>query len=267
MFAVRDLAVTFNKGSPIENRALRGVTLDVPAGQFVTVIGSNGAGKSTLLNALAGTAPVDGGSIRVGDQDITRVSAARRAGFIARVFQDPRAGTCEDLTIEENMALALDRGSGRGLGRAVNRDLRERFRGELSGLGLGLEGRLGDRMGLLSGGQRQAVSLLMATLAPMTLLLLDEHIAALDPQTATFVLDLTRRLVGEKRLTALMVTHSMRSALDCGERIVMMHEGRIVLDAAGAERDGLDVPDLLKMFERVRGKSLDDDRLLLDRGS
>lgn len=264
MFALSDLAVTFNKGTPLETRALRGVTLEVPAGQFVTVIGSNGAGKSTMLNALAGTAPVDSGSIRVGERDITRVPAARRAGFIARVFQDPRAGTCEDLTIEENMALAHDRGRRRGIGPALKRDLRERFKDELRGLGLGLENRLGDRMGLLSGGQRQAVSLLMATLAPMNLLLLDEHIAALDPQTASFVLDLTRRLVGEKRMTALMVTHSMRSALDCGERIIMMHEGRIVLDAAGAERDGLTVPDLLKMFERVRGRTLDDDRLLLD---
>ena len=264
MISVRDLTVTFNKGRPLETRALRGVTLEVPAGQFVTVIGSNGAGKSTLLNAIAGTVAADGGHIRVGESDITRVPAAQRARFVARVFQDPRAGTCEELTVEENMALAHERGRARGLARALTPGLRDRLKSELSGLGLGLEGRLGEPMSLLSGGQRQAVSLLMATLAPMTLLLLDEHIAALDPTTASFVLDLTRRLVAEKRMTALMVTHSMRSALDCGERIVMMHEGRIVLDAAGAERDGLDVSDLLAMFKRVRGQTLDDDRLLLD---
>jgi putative ABC transport system ATP-binding protein len=264
MISIRDLSVTFNKGRPLETRALREVTLEVPSGQFVTVIGSNGAGKSTLLNAIAGTVAVDGGQIRVGESDITRVSAAQRAKFVARVFQDPRAGTCEDLTIEENMALAHERGRKRGFAHAINRDLRDRFKNELKGLGLGLEGRLGEPMALLSGGQRQAVSLLMATLAPMTLLLLDEHVAALDPTTAAFVLDLTRRLVAEKRMTALMVTHSMRSALECGERIVMMHEGRIVLDAAGAKRDGLGVPDLLAMFKRVRGQTLDDDRLLLD---
>jgi putative ABC transport system ATP-binding protein len=264
MIAIQDLSVTFNKGRPLETRALRGVTLEVPEGQFVTVIGSNGAGKSTLLNAIAGTVAADGGAIRVGGGEITRVPAARRAKFIARVFQDPRAGTCEELTIEENMALAAGRGAGRGLARALDGRLRERFRAELALLGLGLETRLKEPMGLLSGGQRQAVSLLMATLAPMTLLLLDEHIAALDPATATFVLDLTRRLVAEKRLTTLMVTHSMKSALECGERLVMMHEGHIVLDAAGPERDGLDVGDLLAMFQRVRRQALDDDRLLLD---
>jgi putative ABC transport system ATP-binding protein len=264
MISIRDLSVTFNKGRPLETRALREVSLEVPSGQFVTVIGSNGAGKSTLLNAIAGTVMVDGGDIRVGESDITRVPAAQRAKFVSRVFQDPRAGTCEELTIEENMALAHERGRRRGFAHAINRSLRDRFKVELSALGLGLEGRLGEPMARLSGGQRQAVSLLMATLAPMTLLLLDEHIAALDPATAAFVLDLTRRLVAEKRLTALMVTHSMRSALECGERMVMMHEGRIVLDAAGAKRDGLDVADLLAMFKRVRGQTLDDDRLLLD---
>jgi putative tryptophan/tyrosine transport system ATP-binding protein len=263
MISIKGLSVTFNKGTPLETPALVEIDLDVPQSQFVTVIGSNGAGKSTLLNAIAGTVVADHGEVRIDDSIMTRIPASRRARHIARVFQDPRAGTAEELTIEENLALANDRGSRRGLGRALDKGLRERFRHELRELDLGLESRLSDRVGLLSGGQRQAVSLFMATLAPMKLLLLDEHTAALDPITAAFVLALTRRLVGEKRMTTLMVTHSMRNALDCGERIVMMHEGGIVLDVAGPDRDGLDVADLLATFEKVRGQGLDDDRLLL----
>lgn len=243
---------------------MRDLTIEIPTGQFVTVIGSNGAGKSTLLNAIAGAVPVSSGCVRIGGTDVTAVSAARRARYVARVFQDPRAGTCEDLTIEENLALASDRGLERGFASAIDQSRRSRFKEELQRLGLGLENRLEDRMGLLSGGQRQAVSLLMATLGPTRLLLLDEHTAALDPRTGAFVLDLTRRLVAEKQLTALMVTHSMRSALDCGSRVLMLHTGRVVFDVAGSERDGLKVADLLAMFERVRGNSLDEDRLLLD---
>jgi putative ABC transport system ATP-binding protein len=263
MIAAENIAVTFNRGTPMETPALRGLDLAIPAGQFVTVIGSNGAGKSTLLNVLTGDAAVNAGRVVIDGQDVTGWSPPRRAALVARVFQDPLAGSCADLSIEENLALAAARGTRRGLGRAVDRTRRERFRDQLRRLGLGLENRLGDRMGLLSGGQRQAVSLLMATLQPMKILLLDEHTAALDPKTAEFVLDLTRRIVEDQKLTTLMVTHSMRQALDYGERTLMLHEGRVVFDVAGDTRKGLDVPDLLGLFARQRGQTLADDSLLL----
>ncbi|MCC2595497.1 ABC transporter ATP-binding protein [Pusillimonas sp. MFBS29] len=263
MLSAKNLHITFNPGTPIETRALRGMTLEIPAGQFVTVIGSNGAGKSTFLNAVSGDLPVDEGSIVIDGQDVTRQPVWTRAERVARVFQDPMAGTCEDLTIEENLALASSRGERRGLGTAVRKSMREEFRERLSTLGLGLENRLTDRIGLLSGGQRQAVSLLMAALRPSRILLLDEHTAALDPRTAQFVLELTTRIVAESKLTTMMVTHSMRQALDVGERTVMLHQGNVVLDVSGPQRQGLDVPDLLHMFERVRGEALSDDGLLL----
>ncbi|WP_207481368.1 ABC transporter ATP-binding protein [Arenibaculum pallidiluteum] len=263
MITVRSVEVVFGPGTPLEKRALRGVDLQIPAGEFVTVIGSNGAGKSTLLGVLAGDVPVAGGSVAIDEVDVTAWPTPRRAGLVARVFQDPLAGSCATLTIEENMALAAARGGRRGFGRALDRRRREEFRARLAELGLGLENRLGDRMGLLSGGQRQAVSLLMATLAPSRILLLDEHTAALDPGTAGFVLDLTRRIVAEHGMTALMVTHSMRQALDLGTRTVMLHEGRVALDVAGAERAGMDVPDLLALFARSRGgEQIADDELL-----
>ena len=263
MLNAQDLHITFNPGTPIETRALRGMSLEIPAGQFVTVIGSNGAGKSTFLNAVSGDLAVDSGRIDIDGVDVTRQPVWERARRVARVFQDPMAGTCEDLTIEENMALADMRGRRRGLGRAVQASRREEYRAHLATLGLGLENRLGDRIGLLSGGQRQAVSLLMAALQPSRILLLDEHTAALDPRTADFVIKLTARIVAEHRLTTMMVTHSMRQALDVGERTVMLHQGRVVLDVSGKEREGLDVHHLLDMFERVRGEKLDDDALLL----
>jgi putative ABC transport system ATP-binding protein len=263
MLDAHGLHITFNAGTPIETRALRGLTLQIPSGQFVTVIGSNGAGKSTLLNAVSGDLPVDDGRIRINGMDVTRQPSWQRAHHVARVFQDPMAGTCEDLTIEENMALAQARGARRGMGRAVKSAMRGVFRDRLATLGLGLESRLGDRIGLLSGGQRQAVSLLMAALQPSRILLLDEHTAALDPRTAGFVLELTARIVAENKLTTMMVTHSMRQALDVGDRTVMLHQGQVVLDVAGDERKGLDVPELLAMFERVRGEKLSDDALLL----
>lgn len=263
MLRAQDLYLTFNPGTPIETRALRGMSLEIPAGQFVTVIGSNGAGKSTLLNAVSGDMAVDSGRIEIDNVDVTRQPVWERANRVARVFQDPMAGTCEDLTIEENMALADQRGSRRGFGRAVKAARREHYREHLATLGLGLENRLTDRIGLLSGGQRQAVSLLMAALQPSRILLLDEHTAALDPRTAEFVLALTVRIVEEHKLTTMMVTHSMRQALDVGERTVMLHQGRVVLDVAGEHRKGLGVPDLLVMFERVRGEELADDSLLL----
>ncbi|PLC54138.1 ABC transporter ATP-binding protein [Pollutimonas nitritireducens] len=263
MLSAKDLRITFNRGTVLETKALRGLSLDIPTGQFVTVIGSNGAGKSTLLNAVSGDLPVDSGSICIDSHDVTKLAVWTRAGQVARVFQDPLAGTCEDLTIEENMALAHSRGQRRGLSLAVKSNMRGDFRERLATLGLGLENRLGDRIGMLSGGQRQAVSLLMAALQPSRILLLDEHTAALDPRTAQFVLDLTTRIVHEHSLTTMMVTHSMRQALDVGERTIMLHQGNVVLDVSGTEREGLDVPDLLSMFERVRGETLSDDGLLL----
>ncbi|QPF72389.1 ABC transporter ATP-binding protein [Roseateles sp. DAIF2] len=263
MLSAQQLEITFNPGTPIETRALRGLSLEIPSGQFVTVIGSNGAGKSTFLNAISGDQSVDRGRILIDGDEVTRLPVWDRAVRVARVFQDPMAGTCEDLTIEENMALAERRGATRFLGRAVKSSMREQFRERLATLGLGLENRLGDRIGLLSGGQRQAVSLLMAALRPSRILLLDEHTAALDPRTADFVLQLTARIVAEAKLTTMMVTHSMRQALDVGERTVMLHQGQVVLDVSGEERSRMDVPDLLAMFERVRGEKLSDDALLL----
>ncbi|PPE70194.1 ABC transporter ATP-binding protein [Caldimonas thermodepolymerans] len=263
MLSAQNLAITFNPGTPIETRALRGLSLEIPSGQFVTVIGSNGAGKSTFLNAVSGDLAVDSGRIVIDGTDVTRAPVWERAQRVARVFQDPMAGTCEDLTIEENMALAQRRGASRGLSLAVKPAMREFFRERLATLGLGLENRLSDRIGLLSGGQRQAVSLLMAALQPSRILLLDEHTAALDPRTADFVLQLTARIVTENKLTTMMVTHSMRQALDVGDRTVMLHQGQVVLDVSGEERRRMDVADLLAMFEKVRGEKLADDALLL----
>ncbi len=263
MIEIEGLEVVYGRGTALETRALGGVDLAVAEAEFVTVIGSNGAGKSTLLNALTGDAAPARGRIVIAGQDVTPWPATARAKLIARVFQDPLAGSCEALTVEENLALAAARGRRRGLRLALTRGLRERFRDRLARLGLNLENRLGDRMGLLSGGQRQAVSLLMATLAPMQILLLDEHTAALDPKTAEFVLELTREIVAEQRLTTLMVTHSMRQALDCGTRTVMLHGGRICLDVAGAARAGLGVVDLVARFGAVRSRELADGSLLL----
>ncbi|MEK0085296.1 ABC transporter ATP-binding protein [Benzoatithermus flavus] len=264
MIELRSIAVTFGRGTVLETRALRGIDLSIPESEFVTVIGSNGAGKSTLLNVLAGTVPATEGRIVIDGKDVTPLPAARRARLLARVFQDPLAGTCAGLTIEENLALAEARGRGRGLKLAVRGGSRARWRDRLAELGLGLENRLGDRMGLLSGGQRQCVALLMATMAPSKILLLDEHTAALDPRTADLVVDLTRKLVAEFGLTTLMITHSMHQALGCGSRLLMLHEGRICLDVGGEAKTRLTPEDLLAEFRRRRGEELDDDALLLD---
>ena len=264
MISATDLKLTFGKGTPLENPALRGMSLTVNQGEFVTVIGSNGAGKSTFLNALAGEVMVDSGKIVVDNQDVTKLPTHKRASRVARVFQDPLAGTCEGLTIEENLTLAIKRGERRGLTAAVKKQYLEKFRDSLSSLSLGLEDRLGDKMGLLSGGQRQAVSLLMASLTPSAILLLDEHTAALDQKTANFVLELTEKIIEEQKLTALMVTHSMKQALEVGSRTVMLHQGQVVFDIAGSDREGLEVKDLLGLFEKQRGLTVDDDSLLLD---
>jgi putative tryptophan/tyrosine transport system ATP-binding protein len=260
---VENLAVTFASGTPLEKRALTGVNLSIEAGEFVSVIGSNGAGKSTLLAAIAGDILPSAGRIIIDGEDVTRQPTARRSQKVARVFQDPLAGSCGQLTVEENLAVAAARGERRGLTHALTRDRRTLFHERLAVLGLGLEARLQNRMALLSGGQRQALALVMATLAKSSVLLLDEHTAALDPAMAEFVVDLTRRVVEEHHLTTLMVTHSMRQALDLGTRTIMLHEGKIVLDVKGDERTGLAVEDLVKMFRRVRGQMLDDDELLI----
>mgnify|MGYP000246906770 FL=1 len=263
MISVDDLHVTFNIASPLENKALQGVSIEIPKGQFVTVIGSNGAGKSTLLNAIAGEASCHKGSIYLDKINITHWPVHKRAPLIARVFQDPLLGTCEDLTIEENLALAQARTKPRNISLAAKRRYRERFTSKLKTLQLGLEHRLNDKIGLLSGGQRQAVSLLMASLNPMKLLLLDEHTAALDPKTAQFILELTREVVETEKLTALMVTHSMKQALSIGDRTIMLHQGKLALDVQGHERAGMTTSDLLAQFQK-NFSEIDDDALLLD---
>lgn len=265
MIRCEQLKVTFNAGLPTEKKALQGVDLDIPPGEFVTVIGSNGAGKSTLLNAIAGDIPASSGRILFGDKDMTKVPATGRTKDVARVFQDPLAGTCAEMTIEENMALAYGRGKRGTLRFALNDEMRAVFREQLSRLNLGLEDRLDTEMGLLSGGQRQSVSLLMSALQPSSILLLDEHTAALDPKTAALIMDITAQIVAEKQLTVLMVTHSMRQALDFGSRTLMLHEGKIVFDLTGEDRRNYEVSDLLDLFAKARGaeEALDDDKLLL----
>lgn len=265
MIRCEQLRVTFNAGLPTEKKALRGVNLEIPQGEFVTVIGSNGAGKSTLLNAVAGDIPASGGKILFGDKDVTKIPATGRTKEVARVFQDPLAGTCATMTVEENMALAYGRGSRGKLSFALNDKLRQIFREQLSRLNLGLENRLDSEMGLLSGGQRQSVSLLMSALQPSSILLLDEHTAALDPKTAALIMDISAQIIAEKQLTVMMVTHSMRQALDFGSRTLMLHEGKIVFDLSGEDRGNYDVSDLLELFAKARGgdEALDDDKLLL----
>lgn len=265
MISLQDITVTFNLGTPLALQALNGLSLDIAAGEFITVIGSNGAGKSTLLNVLSGEQTPDQGRVIMADCDVTTWRTPRRARLVARVFQNPLAGSCAQLTIEENLALAGRRGRSRGLRLALTNQVRSQLRSHLADLGLGLENRLHDRMGLLSGGQRQAISLLMATLSSQQqILLLDEHIAALDPQAAADVLGLTERLVRTRVLTTLMVTHSLKQALSLGDRTVMLHQGRVIFDIAGVARTRLTVDDLLVQFERVRGERLADDELLLN---
>ena len=263
MLELSHISKAFFRHTVNEKIALRDISLQLDQGDFVTVIGSNGAGKSTLLNIVSGRYRPDLGQIHIDGHDVTRKPDYKVARYVGRVFQDPMAGTCANLSIEENMALAYKRGQGRGLKSALNKANREFFREKLSVLKLGLENRLADRMGLLSGGQRQAVSLLMASLQPSKILLLDEHTAALDPKTAAFVLELTDKIITEGKLTAMMVTHSMQQALEHGSRTVMLHQGQVVLDVSGSQRQNMGVRDLLDMFEKTRGEKVSDDSLLL----
>jgi len=264
MIRLNGLTIIFNRGTVLEKQALKDVSLEIEAGSFVTLIGSNGSGKSTLLAALAGDVLPSSGAVFFSDRDVSRQSTALRAGLVARVFQDPLVGSCGHLSIEENLALAYRRGLRRGLRASLNRQRREVFRDHLSVLGLGLENRMTDLMGSLSGGQRQAVCLIMAVLSKSSILLLDEHTAALDPAMADFIMQLTQKLVNENRLTTLMVTHSMRQALEFGHRTIMLDHGQIILDVEGQERAQLSVDGLIKKFSRLRGTPLDDDALLMD---
>ncbi len=263
MLDIKNIRKTFNPGTVNEKTALNGVSLTLEDGDFVTVIGGNGAGKSTLLNAVAGVWPVDSGSISIGGTDVTRLPEHKRAKYIGRVFQDPMMGTAATMQIEENLALAARRGRKRTLRPGIGREEREEYRELLKILDLGLEDRLTSKVGLLSGGQRQALTLLMATLRKPDLLLLDEHTAALDPKTAAKVLDATERIVGKDRLTTLMITHNMKDAIVHGNRLIMMYEGRIALDIKGEDKKKLTVEQLLAKFGQATGSDEADDKLLL----
>ncbi len=263
MLEIRNISKTFNPGTINEKKALSDLSLTLKDGDFVTVIGGNGAGKSTLLNAVAGVWPVDCGSILLDGEDITALPEHKRAKYIGRVFQDPMMGTAPNMQMEENLALALRRGQKRGLRWGVTKAERQVYREKLKTLGLGLEDRMTVKVGLLSGGQRQALTLLMASLQKPKLLLLDEHTAALDPKTAAKVLELSDRIVEENHLTTMMVTHNMKDAIAHGNRLIMMYDGRIVIDVSGEEKKKLTVPQLLELFSKVSGSDEADDKLLL----
>ena len=263
MLEIKEIWKTFNAGTVNEKQALRGVSLTLNDGDFCTVIGGNGAGKSTMLNAVAGTFPVDAGTISIGGTDVTHLPEFKRAKFIGRVFQDPMMGTAPTMQIIENLALAARRGQSRGLKWGITKAEKEQYQELLHGLDLGLEDRLTSKVGLLSGGQRQALTLLMASLQKPKLLLLDEHTAALDPKTAAKVLELSDRIVEENHLTTMMVTHNMKDAIVHGNRLIMMYDGRIVIDVSGEEKKKLTVPQLLDLFSKVSGSDEADDKLLL----
>ncbi|MBQ7114099.1 MAG: ABC transporter ATP-binding protein [Clostridia bacterium] len=263
MLKVENIRKTFNPGTINEKTALSGVSFHLREGESVSVIGGNGAGKSTLLNAVAGTLTVDSGSVNLGGLNITHLPEHKRAKYIGRVFQDPMMGTAATMQIEENLALALRRGQHRTFRAGITKAERDMFRDMLKILDLGLEDRLTAKVGLLSGGQRQALTLLMASLVKPKLLLLDEHTAALDPKTAAKVMEVTRRIVNRDQLTTLMITHNMRDAIEYGDRLFMMYEGRIVIDIAGEEKQKLTVPDLLELFSKVSGSTEANDKLLM----
>ena len=263
MLELKNIYKTFNPGTVNEKRALQGLSLSLADGDFVTVIGGNGAGKSTMLNIISGAYAVDEGSISIGGVDVTKLPEYKRAPYIGRVFQDPMMGTAATMQIEENLALAARRGQRRGLRTGISRAEREQYRDLLKILDLGLEDRLTSKVGLLSGGQRQALTLLMATLKKPQLLLLDEHTAALDPKTAAKVLSATEQIVRRDNLTTLMITHNMRDAIAHGNRLIMLYDGRVVVDVRGEEKRRLTVEDLLEKFNQASGSTEADDKLLL----
>lgn len=263
MLKVEKVYKTFNPGTINEKRALNGVDLHLNPEDFVTVIGGNGAGKSTILNMIAGVYPIDHGSIILDGVNITKLPEHKRASYLGRVFQDPMKGTAANMEIEENLALAYRRGKKRGLGWGINKGEKELYYEKLKTLELGLEDRMTAKVGLLSGGQRQALTLLMATLQKPKLLLLDEHTAALDPKTAKKVLELTDEIIQTNKLTALMITHNMKDAIKYGNRLIMMHEGKVIYDIAGEEKKNLHVSDLLEKFEQASGGEFANDRMIL----
>ena len=265
MLDIRNAVKIFERGTPVEHVALNHLSLHLDPGEFATVIGSNGAGKSTLFNAICGTFPLNEGRITLDGQDITDVKEHRRALSIGRVFQDPMKGTAPSMTIEENLSLAYSRAHSRPLSFAPSRRQAALFRDRIAEFGMGLEDRMKTRVGLLSGGQRQAVTLLMCTIVPPKLLLLDEHTAALDPATAGKVMEITRRTVEQYRLTTLMITHNMASALAIGSRTIMMDAGQILFDISGEERERTTVDDLLRHYADIRHQALDNDRMLLQK--
>ena len=263
MLILQNIRKTFHAGTVNQKVALDDVSLTLKDGDFVTVIGGNGAGKSTLLKTIAGTFPVDSGSITIDGEDVTLLPEQKRARFLGRVFQDPMTGTAANMQIEENLALAARRGSSRGLRWEVTKKEREEYRALLTSLDLGLEDRPTAKVGLLSGGQRQALTLVMATLVKPKLLLLDEHTAALDPKTAAKVLEITDKVIEENNLTAIMVTHNMNDAIKHGNRLIMMNDGKIIFDASGEEKKNLTVEDLLRKFSENSGEAFADDRAIL----
>ena len=263
MLNINHITKTFNPGTITEKRALTDVDLKLNEGDFVTIIGGNGAGKSTTLNAVAGVFTVDKGTIEVDGVDVTRLPEFKRAKYLGRVFQDPMTGTAATMNIEENMALAMRRGEKRTLRWGISNMERDMYREQLRTLGLGLEDRMSSKVGLLSGGQRQALTLLMAALRTPKLLLLDEHTAALDPKTAAKVLELTEKIVAEQKLTAMMVTHNMKDAIAMGNRLIMMNAGRVVVDVRGEEKKKLTREDLMQLFEKAAGQEIANDRMLL----
>lgn len=263
MLKLDNIHKTFNSGTINEKIALNGVNLTLNEGDFVTVIGGNGAGKSTTLNAIAGVWPIDSGKIYIGGDDVTKLSEHKRAKYLGRVFQDPMTGTATTMSIEENMAIAARRGEKRGLSWGITHQERDTYREMLKTLDLGLEDRLTSKVGLLSGGQRQAITLLMASIKKPKLLLLDEHTAALDPKTAAKVLEISDKIIAENHLTAMMVTHNMKDAIVHGNRLIMMHEGKVILNISGEEKKKLTVEDLLHQFEKVSGEEFANDKALL----
>ena len=263
MLEIINVSKTFNIGTINEKKALNKLSLKLNPGDFVTIIGGNGAGKSTMLNMIAGVYPIDGGQIIIDGVDISRMPEHKRAKYIGRVFQDPMMGTSAGMQIDENLALAFRRGEKRGLSWGIKKSEKELYKEILAKLGLGLQTRMTSKVGLLSGGQRQALTLLMATLKKPKLLLLDEHTAALDPQTEKTVLDLTEQIVAEQNLTAMMVTHNMKDALNIGNRLIMMRSGRVIYDVSGEEKKKLKVEDLLRKFEEASGGEFANDRMML----